>query len=50
MSLITCLSGRKRYVWDKIYDDDGGSGSVGGIHPIHSTLNMFRDTSAIALL
>jgi hypothetical protein len=37
-------------VCDEIYDDDGGSGSIGGIHPLHSTLNMFRDTSATALL
>jgi hypothetical protein len=44
------LSGKKRYVWDQIYDDDDVAGSSGGIHLRSSTLNISRDTSATALL
>jgi hypothetical protein len=44
------LSGKKRSAWDEIYDDDDVAGSSGGIHPRSSTLNIFRNTSATALL
>jgi hypothetical protein len=44
------LSGKKRSAWDEIYYDDDVAGSSGGIHPRSSTLNIFRNTSATALL
>ena len=44
------LSGKKRSVWDKIYDDDSDVGGGGGMHTTAATLIMTRDTSATALL
>ena len=38
-------TGKKRFAWDEIYDDDSGcSGSGGSSSLLHSTLNLSRDT------
>ena len=44
------LSDKKRFAWDKIYDDDSDVGGAGGMHTAAATLIMARDTSATALL
>jgi hypothetical protein len=44
------LSDKKRSTWDEIYDNDEGNCSACGIHPLSSTLNLSRHTSATALL
>ena len=45
------LSGKKRFAWNEIYDDDDNvGGSAGGMHPLAATISMARDTSATALL
>ena len=44
------MSGKKRFAWDEIYDDDDVCSSAGGMHPLAPTLSMARDTSTTALL
>jgi len=45
------LSGKKRFAWNEIYDDDDNvGGSAGGMHPLAATISMARDTSITALL
>jgi hypothetical protein len=43
-------SGKKRSVWDEIYDDGDDGYNVGGKQPLAPNLSLSRDTSASALL